>query len=169
MMPVWKLEKSILKGKCIGFSSRVQKKDNLISVRMAYLSLPYDKPNLPNRQLYAHVAIATSGVMTYERLSSSTEKVDHCRNWSFSIVLLYSRCERSAVFNAVSAVNYLSPFSCISLGWLCLGNGFLQDKMLGIRHLSWDIFSKLSNLRHYFIHQSPPPVVSPGFRRCYER
>ena len=75
-----------LKGKCIDFSSRVQKKDNLISVRMAYLSLPYDKPNLPNRQLYAHIAIATSGVMTYERLSSSTEKVDHCINWSFSIV-----------------------------------------------------------------------------------
>ena len=72
-----------LKGKCIDFSSRVQKKDNLISVRMAYLSLPYDKPNLPNRQLYAHVAIATRAVMTYERLSSSTEKVDHCRNWSF--------------------------------------------------------------------------------------
>ena len=48
--------------------------------------------------------------MTYERLSSSTEKVDHCRNWSFSIVLLYSRCERSAVFNAVSAVNCLLVF-----------------------------------------------------------
>ena len=71
---------------------------------MAYLSLPYDKPNLPNRQLYAHVAIATSGVMMYERLSSSTEKVDHCINWSFSIVLLYSRCERSAVFNAVTGL-----------------------------------------------------------------
>ena len=108
--------KTLLKGKCIDFSSRVQKKDNLISVRMAYLSLPYDKPNLPNRQLYAHVAIATRAVMTYERLSFSTEKVNHCRSWSFSIVLLYSRCERSAVFNAVSAVNYLSPFSCISLG-----------------------------------------------------
>ena len=105
-----------LKGKCIDFSSRVQKKDNLISVRMAYLSLPYDKPNLPNRQLYTHVAIATSAVMTYERLSSITEKVDHCRNWAFSIVLLYSRCESSAVFNAVSAVNCLSTFSCISLG-----------------------------------------------------
>ena len=63
--------------------SRVQKKDNLISVRMAYLSLPYDKPNLPNRQLYAHVAIATSAVMTYERLSFSTEKVDHCTNYYF--------------------------------------------------------------------------------------
>ena len=101
----------ILKGKCIDFSSRVQKKDNLISVRMAYLSLPYDKPNSPNRQLYTHVAIVTSAVMTYERLSSTTEMVDHCRNWSFSIVLLYSRCERSAVFNAVSAVNCLSAFS----------------------------------------------------------
>ena len=65
-----------LKGKCIDFSSRVQKKDNLISVRMAYLSLLYDKPNLPNRQLYTHVAMATSAVMTYERLSSTTEKVD---------------------------------------------------------------------------------------------
>ena len=96
-----------LKGKCIDFSSMVQKKDNLISVRMAYLSLPYDKPNLPNRQLYTHVAIATSAVMTYERLSSTTEKVDHCRIWSFSIGLLYSRSERRAVFNAVSAVNCL--------------------------------------------------------------
>ena len=74
----------LLKGKCIDFSSRVQKKDNLISVRMAYLPLPSDKPNLPYRQLYTHVAIATSAVMTYERLSSTTEKVDHCRNWSFS-------------------------------------------------------------------------------------
>ena len=105
-----------LKGKCIDFSSRVQKKDNLMSVRMAYLSLPYDKPNLPSRQLYTHVAIATSAVMTYERLSSTTEMVDPCTNWSFSIVLLYSRCERSAVFNAVSAVNCLSAFSYISLG-----------------------------------------------------
>ena len=96
-----------LKGKCIDFSSMVQKKDNLISVRMAYLSLPYDKPNLPNRQLYTHVAIATSAVMTYERLSSTTEKVDHCRIWSFSIGLLYSRSERRAVFNAVSAANCL--------------------------------------------------------------
>ena len=78
-----------------------------MSVRMAYLSLPYDKPNLPNRQLYTHVAIATSTVMTYERLSSTTEKVDHCRIWSFSIGLLYSRSERRAVFNAVSAVNCL--------------------------------------------------------------
>ena len=86
-----------LKGKCIDFSSMVQKKDNLISVRMAYLSLSYDKPNLPNRQLYTHVAIATSAVMTYERLSSTTEKVDHCGIWSFSIGLLYSRSERRAV------------------------------------------------------------------------
>ena len=85
----------------------VQKKDNSISVRMAYLSLSYDKPNLPNRQLYTHVAIATSAVMTYERLSSTTEMVDHCRIWSFSIGLLYSRSERRAVFNAVSAVNCL--------------------------------------------------------------
>ena len=61
-----------LKGKCIDFSSRVQKKDYLISVRMAYLSFPYDKPNLPNRQLYAHVAIATSGVMTYKRRTKGT-------------------------------------------------------------------------------------------------
>ena len=93
------------------FEFRVQKKDNLISVRMADLSLPYDKPNLPNRQLYTHVAIATSAVMTTKGLhvhvAQTTEKVDHCRNWSFSIVLLYSRCERSAVFNAVSAVNCL--------------------------------------------------------------
>ena len=111
-----KMDMLHVKGKCIDFSSRVQKNDNLISVRMAYLSLPYDKPNLPNRQLYAHVAIATSAVMTYERLSSSTEKVDHCRNLSFSIFFLYSRCERSALFNAVSAKNYLPLFSCISLG-----------------------------------------------------
>ena len=96
-----------MKGNCIDFSSRLQKEDNLISVRMTYLSLPYDKPNLPNRQLYTHVAIATSGVMTYERLSSTTEKVDHCRNRSFSIGLLYSRSERRAVFSAVRAVNCL--------------------------------------------------------------
>ena len=83
------------------------RKTILISVRMAYLSLPYDKPNLPNRQLYTHVAIATSAVMTYERLSFTTEKVDHCRIWSFSIGLLYSRSERSALFNAASAVNCL--------------------------------------------------------------
>ena len=51
------------------FEFRVQKKDNLISVRMAYLSLPYDKPNLPNRQLYTHVAIATSAVMTTKGLN----------------------------------------------------------------------------------------------------
>ena len=41
--------------------------------------------------------------MTYEKLCSSTEKVDHCRNWSFSItVLLYSQCERRTVFNATN-------------------------------------------------------------------
>ena len=30
----------------------VQKKDNLISVQMAYLSLPYDKPNFRGRTWY---------------------------------------------------------------------------------------------------------------------
>ena len=97
----------VLKGKCIDFSSRVQKEDNLISVRMTYLSLPYNKPNLPNHQLYTHVAIATSAVMTHERLSSIIEKADHCRNLSFLIGLLYSRSERRAVFSAVRAVNCL--------------------------------------------------------------
>ena len=48
-------------------------KDNLIAVRMAiYLSLAYDKPNLPNRQVYAHVAIATSSAMTHVLLSSES-------------------------------------------------------------------------------------------------
>ena len=55
-------------------------------------------------------AIAISALMTYKRLSSTrttTGKVYHCRIWSFSIGLLYSRSERRAVFNAVSAVNCL--------------------------------------------------------------
>ena len=156
-----------LKGKCIDFSSRVQKKDNLISVRMAYLSLPYDKPNLPYRQLYTHVAIATSTVMTYERLSSSTETVDHCRNWSFSIVLLYSRCERSAVFNAVSAVNCLSAFSYISLGRLCLGNGSSRRRCLvfaispetfSANFQTYDIISFV-NLRHPSSHLASEDVT----------
>ena len=40
-------------------------------------------------------------------LSSVREKVDHCRIVSFSVIFLYSRSERSTVFNAVSAVNCL--------------------------------------------------------------
>ena len=47
-------------------------------------------------------------VMTHILLSSVREKVDHCRIVSFSVVFLYSRSERSTVFNAVSAVNCLS-------------------------------------------------------------
>ena len=46
--------------------------------------------------------------MTHILLSSVREKVDHCGCVSFSVVLLYSRSERSAEFNAVSAVNCLS-------------------------------------------------------------
>ena len=45
--------------------------------------------------------------MSHVLLSSVREKVDRYRIWSFSIVLLYSRCERSAAFNAVRAVNCL--------------------------------------------------------------
>ena len=48
-----------------------------------------------------------SAEMTYGRLSSTTEKVDHCRNWSFSISVLSSRGEIRAVLNAVSAVKCL--------------------------------------------------------------
>ena len=56
-------------------------KDNLILVRMTYLSLAYDQPNLSSRQLYAHVAMATSTGMAHVLLGSVREKVDHCRNW----------------------------------------------------------------------------------------
>ena len=45
--------------------------------------------------------------MTHILLSSVREKVNRCRIVSFSVVLLYSRSERSAVFNAVSAMNCL--------------------------------------------------------------
>ena len=44
-------------------------------------------------------------VMTHILLSSVREKVDHCRIVSFSVVFLYSRSERSTVFNAVTSVS----------------------------------------------------------------
>ena len=43
--------------------------------------------NLPNPQLYDHVAIATSAVMTQVLLRSVREKVDHCRN-----VVIFQLC-----------------------------------------------------------------------------
>ena len=64
-------------------------KDNLMSVRMAHLSLPYDKPSVTNHQLYAHVTIATSALMTHVLLSTLGEKVDHCKIWSFSIYCIH--------------------------------------------------------------------------------
>ena len=68
------------KGKSIDFQVGSRKNPyDLISARMVYLSLAYDNPtNFPNRQLYAHVVIATIAVMTHILLSSVREKVDHC-------------------------------------------------------------------------------------------
>ena len=52
---------TLLKGKCIDFSSRAHMKDNWISVPMVYLSLAYGKGNLPYRRFPDPVSMATTG------------------------------------------------------------------------------------------------------------
>ena len=99
---------------------------------------------------------------------SITAEIGH-----FQIVLLYSRYERSAVFNAVSAVNCLSGFSCISLGWLCPGNGSSRRRCLVFANspetfsANFETYDNISfvNLHHPSFHLASEDVTRDRMRR----